>query len=127
METCRWHPVGGTQCKSAVLMDGFCSRHLKQKCAVCFDPVRSTNSPNTKRLTCGHSYHLRCIITWFEHSSDCPVCRKKQDNDTLVVFKEHIEEKMRKKYIDAIRTLEIEVARLRRRSSNFLSSTSNVV
>jgi hypothetical protein len=38
-----------------------------------------------------------------------------QDDDPLVVFRKHIEENMREKYRDAIRSLEAEVARARRR------------
>jgi len=38
-----------------------------------------------------------------------------QDDDPLVVFRKHIEENMREKYRDAIRSLEVEVARARRR------------
>jgi hypothetical protein len=38
-----------------------------------------------------------------------------QDDDPLVVFRKHIEENMREKYRDAIRSLELEVARARRR------------
>jgi hypothetical protein len=38
-----------------------------------------------------------------------------QDDDPLVVFRKHVEENMREKYRDAIRSLELEVARARRR------------
>jgi hypothetical protein len=38
-----------------------------------------------------------------------------QDDDPLVVFRKNVEENMRDKYRDAIRTLELEVARARRR------------
>jgi hypothetical protein len=38
-----------------------------------------------------------------------------QDDDPIVVFKKAIEDNMREKYRDAIRSLEVEVARARRR------------
>jgi hypothetical protein len=38
-----------------------------------------------------------------------------QDDDPLIVFRKHVEENMREKYRDAIRSLEIELARARRR------------
>jgi len=38
-----------------------------------------------------------------------------QDDDPIVVFRKNIEENMREKYRDAIRSLELEVARARRR------------
>jgi hypothetical protein len=38
-----------------------------------------------------------------------------QDDDPLIVFKKNIEENMRVKYRDAIRTLEADLARARRR------------
>ena len=99
-------------------MDSFCARHLKQKCSICFEQVPSTNSARTKRLTCGHAFHLRCIIKWFEVSDDCPVCRRAQTHDDLVVFKNNVEEALRAKYRDSIRTYEQEIQRLRQRSTN---------
>ena len=38
-----------------------------------------------------------------------------QDDDPLVVFRKHVEENIREKYRDAIRSLEAEVMRARRR------------
>lgn len=95
---CTWK-----NCNNIVLMDSFCSRHLKQQCSICFEPVPSTNSARTKRLSCGHAFHLRCIIKWFEMSDDCPVCRKAQTYDDLIKFKHNVENAIRKKYQDALR------------------------
>lgn len=106
--SCKWD-----NCTNCVLWDGFCSRHLKQTCMICFEKVPSTNSARTKRLRCGHSYHFRCIIKWFEQSEDCPVCRKKQSGDDLIIFRNNIENAMRKKYSDAIKNYERELRRLR--------------
>jgi hypothetical protein len=38
-----------------------------------------------------------------------------QDDDPIVVFRRHVEDNIREKYRDAIRSLELEVARARRR------------
>lgn len=105
---CRWK-----NCKNVVLMDDYCSRHLKQQCSICFEQVPSTNSARTKRLSCGHSYHFRCILKWFELSEDCPVCRKKQSNDDIIIFKNNVEETLRSKYKNLIKTYEKEISRLR--------------
>ena len=114
-------------CKNVILMDSFCNRHLKQKCSICFEQVRSANSPNTKRLHCGHSFHLDCILEWFVQSDECPVCRQVQKNDKLLKFlrnfqkindkllkfKQKVQHELREKYKDAIRTYENELRRLR--------------
>lgn len=76
------------------------------------EDVPSTNSANNKRLTCGHAYHFKCIMRWFITSDECPTCRRKQKDDHLIIFKEGVEEELRLKYRDAIRTLEAENRRL---------------
>lgn len=101
------------KCKNLVLMDGHCSRHLKQICAICFENVPSTNSAQAKRLSCGHAFHFRCIIKWYEQSDDCPICRKSQIDDDLIIFKTNIEESIRRKYKKTINSYEQELARLR--------------
>lgn len=53
-------------------------------------------------------------MKWFETSIECPQCRMEQDDDPLVVFRTNVEENIREKYRDAVRSLEVEVARLRR-------------
>ena len=113
--TCKWVTNTGNKCKNNVLMDEFCSRHLKQKCSVCWENVRSTNSSNTKRLSCGHSFHLNCILNWFIKSNECPVCRQEQIKDPFILYKEKIQEDLRDIYRDAMKTYEIELTFLRRR------------
>ena len=90
-------------------MDGFCTRHLKQKCPVCWEKVSSTNSSNSKRLTCGHAFHAHCILEWFVTSDECPVCRTKQTNDPIIQFKSKVEENLREKYRDSIHTYDTEI------------------
>ena len=101
-------------CKNIVLMDGYCIRHLKQTCSICMEPVPSTNTYKTKRLTCGHAFHLACVIKWFPYSNDCPSCRRPQASDPLILFKKDIERNVRKSYKNAIESLEREIDQLRR-------------
>ncbi len=85
-----------------VLMDGLCVRHLKQKCSVCLEPVGSTNTVNSKRLSCGHAFHVPCIMEWFVESDECPVCRSDQASDPVIAYKRKVEDILRQKYKDAI-------------------------
>jgi hypothetical protein len=98
-------------------MDGRCCVHHSQTCAVCLELVGSLNSKATKRLSCAHAFHTSCILTWFETSDECPVCRTEQDTDPLIVFKKRVEDTIRVKYRDAIRSLQNEVNVLRMRRS----------
>ena len=102
-------------CKNVILMDSCCARHLKQQCSVCFEQVPSTNSPNTKRLRCGHAFHLGCILDWFVESDECPVCRQVQKHDKLISFKMKVQHELREKYKHAIKSYEDEIFRLRSR------------
>jgi len=77
---------------------------------VCLEETKRSD----KKLKCKHVFHEKCIIKWFETSIECPQCRMEQDNDPIVVFRKNVEENMREKYRDAIRSLELEVARMRR-------------
>jgi hypothetical protein len=94
--------------------DGKCLVHLSHTCAVCLEEVRRGGT--AKKLKCKHTFHNRCIMTWFETSIECPTCRMEQDDDPIVVFRKNVEENIREKYRDAIKSLEMEVARARRRS-----------
>lgn len=110
--SCKWVTTGGNRCKNNVLMNDYCPRHLKQKCSICFEQVKSTNSAGTKRLGCGHSFHNKCIIEWFVLSEICPVCRASQPNEPIIKFKNKVEDNLRDKYRDAIKTYENEIRRL---------------
>jgi len=54
-------------------------------------------------------------MKWFEESIECPQCRMEQDDEPIVVFRKHVEDNIRDKYRDAIRSLEAELARTQRR------------
>lgn len=112
MKRCNHTSSNGKECTNSILMDGFCTRHLKQKCSICWEKVSSTNSVNSKRLTCGHAFHAKCIMEWFITSDDCPTCRAKQVRDPLITFKSKVEENLRSKYRDSIHSYESEIERL---------------
>jgi len=105
--TCNWK-----KCSNVALRDGYCTRHLKQKCLICFESVPSTNSAKHKRLKCGHAFHFDCIIRWYVESDVCPVCRQEQVHDPLIQYKKKIEKKMRKIYKDAIVSLQSELRQI---------------
>jgi hypothetical protein len=54
-------------------------------------------------------------MTWFETNDECPVCRTEQDTDPLIIFKHHVEDNIRVKYREAIKSLEHHVHVLRTR------------
>jgi len=78
---------------------------------VCLEDISRSSQ---KRLSCKHVFHTKCIFTWFETSDECPLCKSEQDADPIIVFKRHVEENLRLKYKDAIKSLESELARSRR-------------
>lgn len=112
MPKCSWITSSGKKCKNNVLMDTFCSRHLKQKCSICLEPVRSLNSAQTKKLKCGHAFHMECILNWFKNAEACPTCRNSQHNDPLIKFKISVEDEIREKYLQVNKSLEQEIRRL---------------
>ena len=100
----------GAKCRRLAVQDGKCNVHLSQTCAVCLEETKRSD----KKLKCKHVFHNKCIMTWFETSIECPQCRMEQDDDPIVVFRRHVEDNIREKYRDAIRSLEAEVQRARR-------------
>lgn len=82
---------------------------------MCLEPVGSLNSKTTKRLSCTHAFHAQCILKWFETSDECPICRCEQDTDPYVIFKRNVEDNIRIRYQEAIRSLQRDVDLLRTR------------
>jgi hypothetical protein len=103
--------LSGNKCTNKAVEDGKCIAHLSQTCAVCLEATKRTD----KKLKCKHIFHSKCIIKWFETSIECPQCRMEQDDDPIVVFRKNVEDNIRERYRDAIKSLEAEVARARRR------------
>ena len=79
-------------CNRKVLFDGLCVRHHKGACSVCLEPVSSVNRATSKRLTCGHAFHMKCIMKWFVTSDECPSCRTPQPNDPLITFRDAVKQ-----------------------------------
>ena len=100
----------GTKCKKLAVQDGKCNAHLSITCVICLEETKRTD----KKLKCQHVFHNKCIMKWFEESIECPQCRMEQDDDPIVVFRRNIEENLRLKYRDAIRSLQADVRRLSR-------------
>ena len=103
----------GTKCKQKAVEDGKCRAHLPNNCAVCLEEIRPSAC---RQLKCKHKFHTKCIMTVFETSIECPLCRMEQDDDPIVIFRKNVEDNLREKYRDAIKSLEQELARARRRT-----------
>lgn len=43
-------------------------------CSICQDNI-GTNEMGRKLTHCGHTFHIRCIDTWFSRNVHCPICR----------------------------------------------------
>lgn len=51
-----------------------CTNDEQDTCPTCLEGY---NPGNPKRSTsCGHHFHLACILKWMEMSTRCPICRK---------------------------------------------------
>ena len=42
----------------------------EESCCICLG-----NEQTTAMGVCGHTFHLKCILTWMKESAKCPVCR----------------------------------------------------
>lgn len=104
--------LNGTKCKKKAVESGKCAMHIPKTCSICLEDV----SRGEKKLRCKHVFHAHCIIKWFETSIECPTCRMEQDDDPIIIFRKNIEDNLREKYKDAIKSLELELARSRRRT-----------
>jgi hypothetical protein len=47
----------------------------EHSCAVCQDSIMN-NDIVRKLNDCGHMFHDECVLTWFQRSSLCPMCRR---------------------------------------------------
>ena len=49
-----------------------------EDCSICSEPM-ATSAPRT--LSCGHSFHLRCVSTWLDQAGTCPICRHEEQSN----------------------------------------------
>lgn len=76
------------------------------------DDIQCTEKYTT---SCKHVFHIQCLRTWFQKSDECPICRREQTDDPWITFKHAIHDSVASTYMDAIRSLEEDVTRYRRR------------
>lgn len=99
----------GTKCKQRA---SNCRWHKSVTCPICLDDIQYKDVHTT---SCSHKFHTGCILRWFVTSDDCPICRTEQAEDPMIVFKRTFHENLSRNYMDAIRSLESDVTRYRRR------------
>ena len=44
------------------------------ECIICLENM--IKGERVKILECGHMYHNDCIMEWFKHKRECPLCSK---------------------------------------------------
>jgi len=103
--------LSGKKCKHMAIQDGKCRIHSQHACTICLELTNRSD----RKLKCKHMFHDKCIIKWYEESIECPTCRMEQDDDPLIIFRKNIEENIRIKYKDAIKSLEYELSQALRR------------
>ena len=50
-----------------------------EECSVCYESYEAEKGGEKEVATipCGHAFHKSCILTWFQRSNSCPLCRAK--------------------------------------------------
>ncbi|UKJ89181.1 hypothetical protein MACJ_002429 [Theileria orientalis] len=48
----------------------------REFCTVCCETISPDSVINTKRLTCGHVFHKKCVLSWLKSNKSCPNCRR---------------------------------------------------
>lgn len=52
------------------------------ECPICYDAI--TSETGSTKLSCSHTFHLKCIAIWIIKSETCPCCRKEvSDHEKL--------------------------------------------
>ncbi|KAG6605180.1 E3 ubiquitin-protein ligase RING1, partial [Cucurbita argyrosperma subsp. sororia] len=50
-----------------------------EECSVCYEcyDEEKGGDKEVAKIPCGHMFHKSCILTWFQCSNSCPLCRAK--------------------------------------------------
>jgi hypothetical protein len=64
--------------------------NIPDNCSICLEEIGNNNKDKKVSLICGHSYHSKCILEWYEKSNNgsCPYCRQHITNPVLYNFTE---------------------------------------
>ena len=46
----------------------------KVDCPICYEEI--TKASGRTETSCGHTFHPKCIYTWYTKDTRCPCCRK---------------------------------------------------
>ena len=47
--------------------------YIPEECIICISTFEINNKITT--LKCGHSYHHKCILEWYNKNQTCPICK----------------------------------------------------
>ena len=81
-------------------------------CALCHNAI--TAATGKLELSCSHTFHIRCLTTWFKEQSEhyldqsCPCCRRKANEDEVTTL---IDESHNTRFQDMLTTYEEQVNR----------------
>ena len=55
-------------------------------CSICLETLDvSENAMNTTKLSCGHEFHVGCIISCLRKCNECPYCRDTENNRKISI------------------------------------------
>jgi hypothetical protein len=58
----------------------------KDNCSICLEILDSSvNTLNTTKLSCGHEFHVGCIISCLRKCNECPYCRDTENNRKISI------------------------------------------
>jgi hypothetical protein len=81
MSICQGKCKNGDNCIYKAKKEGFCLRHFKDECPICYESI---DSSQTVVLACEHKFHKKCIVPWLSKNNlTCPTCRHPVDNIIL--------------------------------------------
>ncbi|KAK1626592.1 hypothetical protein QYE76_000907 [Lolium multiflorum] len=69
-------------CEQAEIIPTTSQAPVVERCAVCMErlplpsPTPTTEEALLSLPSCGHTFHRRCIASWFQKGSTCPLCRR---------------------------------------------------